>query len=101
MTTDYIEVLDPTSMPRVAEKRVASYLDDLDGKVIGFLWNRKPNGDLLLRRIEERLSQRFKFKEVIRREKLPSTGGASWPASAELLDGIAAKCHLVVNAVGD
>ncbi|MBI2910060.1 MAG: hypothetical protein HYX92_20660 [Chloroflexi bacterium] len=101
MTRDYIEVMDPTSPPRVAEAKAASRLDDLDGRVIGFLWNRKPNGDLLLARIEERLIQRFNLKDIVRRAKLASAGGGSWPAPAELLDELAARCDLVVNAVGD
>jgi len=33
----------------------------LNGKIVGFLWNGKPNGDFLLNRIKELLLQRFKL----------------------------------------
>ena len=92
-----ILVLDPTAKANVPEREMAPRVDTLEGKVVGFLHNFKPNADLLLERIEEILSERFTLKEVVRRKKLDAASGAA----QSLIDELAEKCDLVINGVGD
>ncbi|MBI2958450.1 MAG: hypothetical protein HYY32_06355 [Chloroflexi bacterium] len=98
MTTRTITVLDPTGNPTVKGGAIAHRLPDLNGKVVGFLWNSKPNADLLLLRIREQLSKRFHFAGTNWYQK-PL---ASIPARASVnQDLMHAADHLVINAVGD
>jgi hypothetical protein len=92
-----ILVLDPTAKANVSEKEMAPRVDTLEGKVVGFLDNSKPNSNLFQERIEEVLSDRFNFKEVVRRRKPDAASGAS----QSLIDELAEKCDLVINGVGD
>ena len=61
MTAKMVTVLVPTGEARVKEISIAPRVHDLNDKAMGFLWNRKPNGDILLIRTKERLSQRFRL----------------------------------------
>ena len=54
-----IEVLVPTAEPKIKKLSVNSRVHDLNGTVVGFLWNAKPNGDVLLQRIRDHLSQKY------------------------------------------
>ena len=45
-----ITVLNPTAPPRQLRTDMAPRPDDLRGKAVGFLWNSKPNGDVLFQR---------------------------------------------------
>jgi hypothetical protein len=92
-----ITVLDPTAKPGIKRITMAPRLHDLNGKVAGFLWNSKANGDLLLERIKEQLVQRFSFAGVIWRQK----PAASEPADSAIIDVLADTCSLVINAQGD
>jgi hypothetical protein len=56
-----IEVLVPTAEPKVKKILVNPHVQDLNGKVIGFLWNEKPNGNFLLERLRELLQQKYKL----------------------------------------
>jgi hypothetical protein len=58
---EYIDVLDPTAKTTVKPERMAASLNDLNGKVIGLVDNRKPNFDIFLERVEKALCQRFQF----------------------------------------
>lgn len=92
-----IVLLDPTAGPKVSEEQIAPRVNDLNGKVICFLNNGKPNADILLSRIEEVLSKQFKFSQVIRQNK----GSVSRPVPEALIEELAGKCDVVVNAIGD
>ena len=91
-----ITVLDPTVGPQAKEVSTSSRVDDLNGKVLGILWNSKPNGDIMLRRIEELLSERFRFADTIWRQK-PMAG----IPGTEALQGLVGKADFVINAQGD
>ena len=60
-----IEILIPTAEPKIKTIAVNSRLNDLNGKIVGFLWNEKPNGDILLQRIKDHLSQRFNLADSV------------------------------------
>jgi hypothetical protein len=93
-----ITVLSP--VPKIFPKEMspASRLDTLNGKVMGILWNTKPNGDILLLRIQEVLSNRFKLAGVIWQQKPRSADVA---APAEIKRELALKADFIVNATGD
>ena len=56
-----VTILIPVAELDVKEIPMNSRTNDLNGKIVGFLWNGKPNGDFLLNRIKELLLQRFKL----------------------------------------
>jgi hypothetical protein len=54
-----IEILIPIAESDVKEIPLNPKAIDLNRKVVGFLWNEKPNGDVLLRRLIKHLSMRY------------------------------------------
>ena len=95
--TGTIVVLDPTAKPRELRHAMAPRLPDLRGRAIGFLWNSKPNGDILFARLEELLRQKYEITDSMHRRK-PT---ASVPATEQDVDELAAPCHAVVVGLGD
>lgn len=96
---EYIEVLDPTATTTVRQEQMAICLNDLNGKVIGFVDNRKPNFDVFLETVETRLRQRFQFAEIVRLKK--GGTGATVPLTQEEMKQLAPKCDAVVYGVCD
>ncbi|MBI4641581.1 MAG: hypothetical protein HY731_12855 [Candidatus Tectomicrobia bacterium] len=96
MGNNKISLLDPRGVPATAQVAIAQRLDDLNGKVVGILSNRKPNADIFLGRIEELLRERYAFAEILKREK-----GVSTPVSEEVLNELVEWCDFVINAIGD
>ena len=99
MVTKTITVLDPTAKPRASVMPIAPRVHDLNGKVVGFLWNGKPNGDILLLRIKEQLSQRFHFAGTSWQQKAGATVSAD--AVAPIIDELTRTSELVINAISD
>jgi hypothetical protein len=91
-----IKVLNPTAKSRIEEIKMSAPAHDLNGKVIGFMWNHKPNGDILLLRLKEELSRRYKLAGTIWKHW---EGGGSGP-EASIIEEIAAA-DMVVVAIGD
>jgi hypothetical protein len=92
-----IEVLVPIAEAKFGEIEMAQRPLTISGKTIGFLWNSKSNGDLLLKNLESRLMAKYGFSEIfMKRKKMASSG-----APPELLEELSAKCDLVVLAIGD
>ena len=69
---------------------------DLAGKVVGMVDNNKEQGDVILAAFAEALRARFGVADVIIRRK----PYFSKPATAELIDEIAAKVDVAIAAVG-
>ena len=94
-----IIVLSPEGKAPSATKRVPvlAKLPDLNGKVLGFLDNGKPNADMLQQRFEERLKQTYKIAGVIRRRKL----SAQQAAPKQHIEDLAAKADFVISGLGD
>ena len=92
-----MEILVPVGETKTEEMEMAERPLDLHGKVLGLLWNHKPNGDLLLRDVGKALQREFSLMEIFMKEKL---SGAS-AAPTEMLEEIAAKCDLALLAIGD
>jgi hypothetical protein len=96
---EYIDVLDPTAKTTAKQERMATSLNDLNGKVIGLVDNRKPNFDIFLERVENALCQRFQFAEIVRLKK--GGTGATVPLTPEEMKQLAPKCDAVVNGICD
>ena len=75
-------VLNPTASPREMVQTMAPVLDGLGGQSVGFLWNSKPNGDLLFERLEKLLREKYEIANVVYKRK-PT---ASLPAKEEVID---------------
>ena len=92
-----ITVLNPTAPPREVRYAMAERLSSIQGKSVGFLWNNKPNGDVLFGRLEELLRQKYEIKSASYGKK-PT---ASVPATEEVLDQLVASADAVIVGLGD
>lgn len=98
MEQETITVLSPVARVLSKDLTKTPRLKTLNGKVMGILWNTKPNGDILLRRIQEVLSARFHLAGVIWQQKPKSADVA---APAEIIRELALKADFVVAATCD
>ncbi len=96
-TTGTIVVLNPTAPARELRHSMAARQPDIRGSAVGFLWNSKPNGDVLFARLEELLRQKYEITSFLHRRKPTS----SVPATQEVLDELAASVQAVVVGLGD
>jgi len=91
-----MEVLNPVAQLRgdFKPQGVSRRLSAVDGKTVGLLWSGTNNGDVALRRVEERL-----------RERVPTVQTKFYtgkrPFSEKLLREIAEGCDAVVIASAD
>ena len=69
----------------------------MQGKVGGFLGNRKGNADSLLLSIKELLDKQFELSDTVVVDKFIY----SRPAADSVLDALAARCDFVVTAIAD
>ena len=90
-------VLDPTAAPREMVQAMAPELASLGGQPVGFLWNSKPNGDLLFERLEKLLRERYEIADVVYKRK-PT---ASLPAEVRVLDELAGSVQAVIVGLAD
>lgn len=93
----YITVLNPTAPPRELRTEMADRPDDLRGRAVGFLWNSKPNGDVLFQRLEQLLREKYEISESFYRRK-PT---ASIPAEPRVIDEMAATVKVAIVGLGD
>ena len=93
-----IKVLIPVAEVKFEEINMAPWPRDINGKVIGFFWNHKANGDKLLKYIEKALQKKIRLLESLTKDKAQSPPSA---APLELLEELSEKCDLVVLAIGD
>ncbi|MFH1484443.1 MAG: hypothetical protein ABIH46_00085 [Chloroflexota bacterium] len=97
MKKSKVVLVNPTvlvDMPRSIA--VAPRLASLRGKAVGVLWNEKPNGDILLAKLEGRLRDSFDLSQKVWLNKRPAA-----PASREVVDELAARVDFVVSGVCD
>lgn len=97
MITKTITVLDPTAKLKVKENPITPRINDINGKRVGFLWNKKANGNLLLLRIKEQLSQKYQLADTKWYEK--SSSGV--PADKSIIEDMVRTVDVVVNGQGD
>ena len=97
MTAKTIEVLNPTGRTASLDLAIAPRVDDLNGKILGLIDNGKPNFDIFLSRVEELLSQKFRFADVIYAKKA-LTGMA---LDKDKMEKLVADCDVVVSGMCD
>lgn len=90
-----IEILDPSSAPRVVPRSLAERPAELAGGRIGFLSNKKANADRLLEQLEGLLRRRVGSFESVWASK-----PAPVPAPEEVVRELS-SCMAVVAAVAD
>lgn len=91
-------VLSPVGQTKAVDRElpIAAPVSTLDGKVVGFLDNSKPNNDLLQARLEEMLREHFAVAGVVRQRKPSAQQGAPAASFAEL-----DRADVVINGIGD
>ena len=92
-----IEVLVPVAEAKHGEMAMAQRPQKLNGKSVGFVWNHKPNGDHLLKNIEQALKEKFPLSETMMKTK----PRASSPTPLEDIEELSTHCELVILGVGD
>ena len=95
--TTKLIVLDPSAAPREMTQAMAPVLDELGGQSVGFLWNSKPNGDLVFERLEKLLKEKYEISNVVHKRK-PT---ASIPANDDIIDELAGTVHAVIVGLAD
>ena len=98
MASTKIMVLDPTSRGKLKETVIARRPINLEGKVMGIIWNGKPGGDVLLERLGELLTERFHFSQTL---KLYAKADVTANLAETEINEFAKKCDFVLLGVGD
>lgn len=90
-------VYDPTAPSENAPRELGQALDGLNGTVVGFIDNAKPNFRYLVDDLADLLVERYGVREVIKRAKR----GPAMPAGDEVIAELADQCDLVITGSGD
>lgn len=93
--TTTIRLLDPRSFP---DDHIpgAAPVADLRGLEVGFLWNNRPKGDLILRQLAGMLEQRHGTRSLFTNKLRVGTG-----AGPEVINAIVAEAQAAIVGVGD
>ena len=95
--TAMLKLYDPTGVPLPSASQIERTLTALSGKVVGFIDNSKPNFSHLVDDLAELLTSTYGVVRVLRHQKR----AASVPAAADIIDGYALQCDLVIAGSGD
>ncbi len=90
-------LVEPAAPARAQADSAPSRLGSLQGKVVGFVDNAKPNFDHLAAAIGALLTREHGVARVLTHRKR----SASLPAAAEALESLVAECDLVIAGSGD
>lgn len=92
-----IRIYDPTASTSDLVQQRHHTLDDLTGKVVGFIDNTKPNFNYLVDDLAELLIGTYGVRSVIKRGKRV----AAVPAPETILRELVDQCDLVIAGSGD
>lgn len=90
-----LRVLDPRSFP-IVQPAAVPRLNTLRGARIGFLWNNRPRGDIVLRGLASKFEDEYQAETVVTNKLRVGTG-----ASDEELRRLDGWVDTVVVGVGD
>ena len=90
-------IFEPTAPTRNAPRQLRRVLDGLEGKVVGFIDNVKPNFHFLVDDLAELLVSRHGVASVVKHRKRT----ASIPAPDDIIADVAKTCDLVITGSGD
>ncbi|NBR27296.1 MAG: hypothetical protein EBT83_02640 [Betaproteobacteria bacterium] len=95
--TGSILLYNPTAVRAGGAETMQQALSGLEGKVVGFIDNAKPNFDHLVDDLAQLLVSRYGVASVIKRKKR----AASVPAEESVYKELAEQCDLVITGSGD
>lgn len=95
--TASVLLYNPTAVRAAGGETRQQTLSGLEGKVVGFIDNAKPNFDYLVDDLAELLLSRYGVASVVKRKKR----AASVPADEIVYEELAAQCDLVITGSGD
>lgn len=87
----------PTAPSEQRNEQVRRTLETLQGSVVGFIDNAKPNFEHLVDDLAELLVGKYGVSKVIKRRKR----AASVPAPEAMVKELAESCDLVITGAGD
>lgn len=90
-----IKLYVPEGRVRSIAVPLAPRLQELQGKVIAFMQNGKPNADVLLGRLAALMQKEYGLAGIITRAKAKTT------EPAEFIEALSRESQGVVNAIGD
>ena len=95
--TNTISVFEPSAPYPTEKQQKRRTLDELKGKVVGFIDNSKPNFNYLVDDLADIMERRYGVKSTVKHQKrLPSIA-----ASDEVMEDVVGKCDLVITGCGD
>lgn len=99
MARDSLEVMNPIARTEVRTISPNARPEQLRGRIVGLLETRKPNADVFMNQIQERLeSGAFGVKEIVRRAK-PTA--ANEPTAQAIIAELSESCDLVIHGIAD
>ncbi|MBI3938449.1 MAG: hypothetical protein HY323_15845 [Betaproteobacteria bacterium] len=87
----------PTASSERGNEQFRRTIDRLEGAVVGFIDNAKPNFDHLVDDLAELLVGKYGVGRVLKRRKR----AASIPAPESMVSELADSCNLVITGSGD
>jgi hypothetical protein len=90
-------LVEPTAPARPQTHSTSARVESLQGKVVGFIDNAKPNFEHLVAEIGTLLTEQHGVARVVTHRKRT----ASLPIADEALEHIAGECDLVIAGSGD
>jgi hypothetical protein len=94
-------LLSPVGDPQVEQFRIAGRVPDLNGKVIGLFWNGKPNGDIFLKSIAEKLQKRWRTLKIVPMWEVKPDTRTALGNSMDNLRAMALTADLIIGGSGD
>ena len=91
-----ILVYDPAAPVAESASQRGARFDNLQGKVVGFIDNAKPNFRYLVDDLAELLVSRYGVEDVVKHRKRGQV-----PVSQNILRDIAERCDVVITGSGD
>ncbi len=95
--TQRLSVYEPIAPCLTAPNANPQGLGQLQGKVIGFIDNSKPNFELLVDDLSILLTERYGVKAILRQRKRSASQGAS----VALIEEMVSKADAVITGSGD
>ena len=92
-----LDIRSPVDPESAVRWRAAPRLSSLEGKVGGFLGNKKANAEVLLAAVKDLMVQRFALQDGIGVDKFIY----SRPAAEDIIDSLVDRCDFVVTAIAD
>lgn len=90
-------LVEPTAPVRQEAAQASGRFQSLQGKVVGFIDNAKPNFDHLAAELGTLLTQQHGVTRVLTHRKRT----ASLPVADDALEDLVAECDLVITGSGD